>query len=268
MLELFFFVSDHSCDPNAVVVFKGKELIIRTIHPVEDITELRISYTNLLECTEKRQQNLKEQYYFTCQCSKCQDELTDHKKSSMICPECFGCVPFVESTCIQCIKSVNPSLLEQYSNLKTKLKSELPEEKSELENLFQQCSNIIHHNDKDYFDMLEILYEKRLEQKDYKGCLDLILIMLSHFHENSPSYDVNTALHEMKAAKLCSYLNYLDEAEIHISKAKDHLRVTHGDILPLVSKYWRKIRQDIDMGKREIKDISLQPHKGKWAKSG
>ena len=72
----------------------------------------------------------------------------------------------------------------------------------------------------------------------------------------------------MKAAKISSYLNLLDEAELHICKAKDNLSTAHGDVHPLVSKDWRSIRQDIDMGKREVKDISLIHHKkGKKSQS-
>ena len=59
-------VLDHSCQPNAVVIFKGKELIVRTIEDVENISDIRVSYTNLLDNTEKRRQNLSEQYYFYC----------------------------------------------------------------------------------------------------------------------------------------------------------------------------------------------------------
>ena len=71
----------------------------------------------------------------------------------------------------------------------------------------------------------------------------------------------------MKAAKISAYLNQLEEAELHICKAKTNLATTHGDVHPLVSKDWRNIRQDIDMGKREVKDISLI-HRKNGKKSG
>ena len=41
-------VLDHSCDPNATVLFEGKNLILRTIKDVKKFEDLRISYTHLL----------------------------------------------------------------------------------------------------------------------------------------------------------------------------------------------------------------------------
>lgn len=266
-------VLDHSCEPNAVVIFKGKELIVRTIAQVENVSDLRISYTNILETTTQRRQNLSEQYYFYCDCVKCQDEEKDALKSSLVCKSCqFGCVPASKGVCSKCKTSVEISLLEQHSKLRTELKKalnteELIEDQECLEMLYQKAAAIFHHQDKDYYDFVEHLYDVRLNKEEYNGCLEVLRIILAHQHLNDSSYSTNKALAEMKAAKLCSYLNKLDEADIHISKAKDNLRVTHGDIHPLSSKYWRHIRQDIDMGKRELKDMSLN-YKKIWAKSG
>ena len=50
---------DHSCIPNAVWSYQGKEMIIRTIDNVEDFSNLRISYLlKLYENTSKRRQKL------------------------------------------------------------------------------------------------------------------------------------------------------------------------------------------------------------------
>ena len=62
---------DHSCVPNAVWSYQGKEMIIRTINNVEDFSDLRISYLlKLYENTSRRRQKLLKEYYFLCNCSR------------------------------------------------------------------------------------------------------------------------------------------------------------------------------------------------------
>ena len=41
-------VVDHSCTPNANVIFRGNELLLRSIDNIESFSDVRISYTNLL----------------------------------------------------------------------------------------------------------------------------------------------------------------------------------------------------------------------------
>lgn len=62
---------NHSCRPNAVVMFEGA---LASIHAIEDIpenTEIFISYVDAAHSREHRQKSLREKYYFTCQCERC-----------------------------------------------------------------------------------------------------------------------------------------------------------------------------------------------------
>ncbi|KAI0200662.1 SET domain-containing protein [Astrocystis sublimbata] len=64
--------ANHSCDPNAVAAFNqpGHELrALRTIKPGEEIF---IKYAEVTNPFGVRQAELKERYFFTCQCAKCQ----------------------------------------------------------------------------------------------------------------------------------------------------------------------------------------------------
>ena len=67
--------------------------------------DLRISYTNLINKTCQRKQELKEQYYFDCSCIKCDinksvgpilsnaiREIELAKEGSLMCPNCKNCV--------------------------------------------------------------------------------------------------------------------------------------------------------------------------------
>lgn len=61
---------NHSCFPTCHTVFNGKYLSIRTLaeQPADGWT---INYIDLLDPYQTRQEFLRENYYFSCQCSRC-----------------------------------------------------------------------------------------------------------------------------------------------------------------------------------------------------
>jgi SET and MYND domain-containing protein len=62
---------NHSCDPNAVVLFDGAAAIVRALKPIAAGDELTISYIDRATDRYERQQQLMSQYFFTCSCSRC-----------------------------------------------------------------------------------------------------------------------------------------------------------------------------------------------------
>ncbi|CAL1268201.1 unnamed protein product [Larinioides sclopetarius] len=82
-------VFDHSCCPNAEVVFDGVNAYIHaTKHvPHRDISKVYISYIEQLDLTEKRQNALLEQYYFHCKCEKCTTSNNDDLMTKFLLPE-------------------------------------------------------------------------------------------------------------------------------------------------------------------------------------
>ncbi|KAL4956153.1 hypothetical protein BDW69DRAFT_192654 [Aspergillus filifer] len=62
---------NHSCDYNAVAGFDGDELYVKTIRPIAKDEQITISYIDTTYPKRIRQKELRERYFFTCQCSKC-----------------------------------------------------------------------------------------------------------------------------------------------------------------------------------------------------
>lgn len=62
---------NHSCDPNAFVVFDGHEMSFRTLKSIKDGEEIFISYIDVTNPYRRRQQELADRYFFTCRCKKC-----------------------------------------------------------------------------------------------------------------------------------------------------------------------------------------------------
>ncbi|XP_022236635.1 histone-lysine N-methyltransferase SMYD3-like [Limulus polyphemus] len=72
-------VLDHSCEPNAVVTFNGTTLYVRALQDLDELDYKRvfISYIDQMATTQERLKTLKEQYYFVCQCQRCNDPKLD-----------------------------------------------------------------------------------------------------------------------------------------------------------------------------------------------
>ncbi|KAL0958187.1 hypothetical protein HGRIS_000350 [Hohenbuehelia grisea] len=113
---------NHSCDPNAVVVFphaastKAKEPSMQVI-ALKDITpgsEILTSYIDTTVPRSLRQKSLVETYHFTCHCDLCTSESATDPRTSMACPKSCGGVcpiPTDEDTdlprCLKCKAAVS-----------------------------------------------------------------------------------------------------------------------------------------------------------------
>lgn len=73
-------VFDHSCSPNAAIVFDSKKshrCQVRAIKNIFENEEIFISYINLRMIREDRLKILKSNYYFDCHCEKCESNNSD-----------------------------------------------------------------------------------------------------------------------------------------------------------------------------------------------
>nr|XP_058165378.1 histone-lysine N-methyltransferase SMYD3 isoform X2 [Dasypus novemcinctus] len=68
---------NHSCDPNCCIVFSGPHLFLRAVKAIEPGEELTICYLDVLTTRAERQQLLRDQYCFSCDCLRCQSQDKD-----------------------------------------------------------------------------------------------------------------------------------------------------------------------------------------------
>ncbi|CAN8019156.1 unnamed protein product, partial [Ixodes persulcatus] len=81
-------IFDHSCDPDAAFVFDGTRLTVRAVRDlsVGSVREIYICYVDKLQMTLDRIEALQNQYYFSCNCSLCQQkdgDLLQEKSNSL-----------------------------------------------------------------------------------------------------------------------------------------------------------------------------------------
>jgi len=67
---------NHSCEPNAVIVFSGPLLSVRSLAPIQKDNEIFISYVDTTTTTPIRQDDLQSRYFFTCTCESCMNKTT------------------------------------------------------------------------------------------------------------------------------------------------------------------------------------------------
>ena len=78
---------NHSCNPNAHMTFSGAEhrghAWVRALRDIVEGEEILISYVDPTLPLASRQAKLREQYLFTCACTRCIQEIT---ASSVVTP--------------------------------------------------------------------------------------------------------------------------------------------------------------------------------------
>ncbi|TAQ89569.1 hypothetical protein B7494_g2119 [Chlorociboria aeruginascens] len=62
---------NHSCDPNAAVIFNGRHASLRALLPIKQGSQIFISYIDPTSQYSVRQEQLKRAYCFDCKCPKC-----------------------------------------------------------------------------------------------------------------------------------------------------------------------------------------------------
>lgn len=71
---------NHSCRPNAVVMFDGAHASMHAIEDIEPGKEITISYIDAAHSRIYRQKTLREKYCFECQCDRCGGGKDESKK--------------------------------------------------------------------------------------------------------------------------------------------------------------------------------------------
>ncbi|PBP21596.1 SET and MYND domain-containing protein 2 [Diplocarpon rosae] len=64
--------ANHSCNPNAFIVFDSRHISLRALRTIKTDEQIYISYIDPTEDVISRQSRLKERYFFTCKCEKCE----------------------------------------------------------------------------------------------------------------------------------------------------------------------------------------------------
>ena len=98
---------NHSCDPSAVVSFRGRALRVHTLREVAPGEEVSVAYVELYAARQARQAALREKKGFTCVCARCAaPPASDAPLAGWRCANaargCAGCVQEGAEKCAAC----------------------------------------------------------------------------------------------------------------------------------------------------------------------
>ncbi|KAG9245561.1 hypothetical protein BJ878DRAFT_500985 [Calycina marina] len=64
-------LANHSCDPNAIVMFDGRKMFLRALKFIDEGDQIFISYVDTTSPRDVRQAEIQASYFFTCKCERC-----------------------------------------------------------------------------------------------------------------------------------------------------------------------------------------------------
>jgi SET and MYND domain-containing protein len=129
-------LANHSCCPNAAVVFNGRTVSLRALDTIRSGEQIFISYIDPTQSTDERLTQLSKRYFFSCQCLKCRGSHSGRGETPYLTfkryaseGHCVGSPPRMEvlcnlnnaiSTATVCRARSNPFLTYNW-NIDTKL---------------------------------------------------------------------------------------------------------------------------------------------------
>ena len=191
---------NHSCRPNCVQHFSGKEITIRAIDRVEAGGEVTVSYIDVIRGVEERRDELLKGYLFRCECTTC---LIESIKPS--------------------VPSMNRKVLQDILQCR-KL--------SNWKNILEICQTMFeseHKTDYDVVRILEQLMDANIELGNWKEAVVNSRTLSECYREMriASSYPC-VALNTVKQAKLLLQLDRIEEAMASIERGVSCVKLCYG----------------------------------------
>ena len=239
---------DHSCAPNAHCIYNGKGIVVRTIEDVENFSDLRITYFDPRGKTHERRKYLRENYFFDCNCARCEDPNSDAKFASLKCKSCPGWVhesTKICSSCHQTLKLIDEELniVEKYKN-GTLPKFEPTMTIKEIKSLLEKYTKIFHGFHKIFKQCVEVvlkspIFALQCQKKDYDAdllWLELRKLWLNYSYGFLPKYHQDFVFFHCSISEACLALKLFDEAEFHLKKAEEICKMAYGKDHPYMQE--------------------------------
>ncbi|XP_062825032.1 histone-lysine N-methyltransferase SMYD3 isoform X2 [Anolis carolinensis] len=216
---------NNSCDPNCAIVFEGPELHLRSIREIQEGEELTICYVETMMPTPERQERLKRQYCFECDCLMC---CTKSKDADMLAGD--------EQAWKAAKEVIN--------------KKGAPKSQEEWEEVLKTCETLLKNSEAKLPDTN--IYQMKMLDLAMDACINLGLLedALHYGHKTVEPYRFYysgahplRAIQMMRVAKLQYNQDMFSQALETLKEAYDIMKVTHGTEHSLV--------QDLMMLKEE-----------------
>ncbi|KAG0485280.1 hypothetical protein HPP92_009359 [Vanilla planifolia] len=244
-------IINHSCVPNSVLVFEGQNAFVRAVERIHKGEEVVISYIETAATSKTRQNDLR-QYFFTCSCLRCSQDL---KEDAIL--EGFKCVdytcdgfllPCVEKktfTCHRCgtdwdehkIKNLISELEQMCGKATASLSAGNPSETSLLYRNVEQLELKLYHCDSiKLLRTRETLLKIYMELNDWRGALRYCKLTIPVYQRLYQSIHPMLGLQHYTCGKLEWLLEETEDALKSFTAAVDILGITHGTSTPFIKE--------------------------------
>lgn len=257
-------IINHSCFPNSVLVFEERLAAVRAMQHIPKGTEVLISYVDIAGSTISRQKTLKDQYYFSCACSRCiklgqSDDiresailegyrckdskcdgilLRDSDNKGFICQKCGLLREKEEITNIS--KEVKTISEKASMSLSSGHKTEAVEAYKMIEELQLQLYQPFSIN---LMRTRETLIKIFMELQGWREALSYCRLTIPVYERAYPRSHPLVGLQYYTCGKFEWLLGETEAAVRSLTKALDILRITHGTKTPFMMELVSKLEE-------------------------
>ncbi|XP_071948093.1 histone-lysine N-methyltransferase SMYD3-like [Antedon mediterranea] len=240
-------IFNHSCSPNCIAVFNSTTLHMRAVKNIKKGEELLVSYIDLMYPTEIRQQMLQDQYFFTCDCTACQERVNDGQMGSIVCQKCSGQILRKNRNsfqlCSECGAEVSTIRSSEITELEEDCKKVLDDSESHLVNLnhlaadndesliiqlSRRLEGTLHTQHFYWIHVLNKLADIAICQQNWRQALKYCEKATPPTIKYYPCYHPLAGVQLCRLAKLYDWLDNYSEAIKYIQQAIDIIGITHG----------------------------------------
>lgn len=227
-------ILDHSCEPNAVVTFDRIFLYLQAVKdlPTKNIKDVFISYIDQLEIQETKQQQLQEQYYFTCNCSRCIGDYWNKETLRY---------PLSKENCNDIVEK-SKNMLEILKKMKRNnddpkdiLKLALP--------LLKKQESVMYPINVLLVKIQDIIFDAYINICKWEEALSIGIKTLDAYKYYYSDYHPCLGIQLFRIGKIQLYLEKIKEADNTLKKAEEILKITHGVNHPLYQELFQLIVQ-------------------------
>ncbi|KAJ1293970.1 hypothetical protein BS78_01G111000 [Paspalum vaginatum] len=251
-------IINHSCVPNAVLIFDGRTAYVRALQPIGKDEEVSISYIETALVTKKRHNDLK-QYFFTCTCPRCvkgseEDAilegfrcknqacdgflLPDSGKKAYTCQKC-GVSRDEEE--VKKMRSEILLLSDKASSFRSSGNNS--EAGSVYKTIEQLERNLYHAFSVTLLQTRETLLKLYMELRDWRTALTYCRLTIPVYERVYPPFHPMIGLQFYTCGKLEWLLEYTEDALKSLTRAADILKITHGTKSQFMKELFGKLEE-------------------------
>ncbi|KND00705.1 uncharacterized protein SPPG_09147 [Spizellomyces punctatus DAOM BR117] len=237
---------NHSCSPNAAIIFNGERATLRAIKNIQVDEEICQSYMEIAEPRYVRRKELKETYFFDCRCPLClRYDQTADPRTTYNCVS-SGCAGFIDLP-----DQLENATCSVHGRLSADLEAKLTDEVTKAFRLYRKAaeesdpdralstglaclrlqSKLMHPANSEMIRtrrlVLDLLLSRQRWEEAYKVSHDLLDAYQALYEQHHPSISVQAYM-TYKLAEWC----HGDDIQLlcaKISEAVQLLLVSHGD---------------------------------------